>query len=108
MDVDTRSSGPNPYANYAVARVKRSLWGGSYIGLMGIDKHSGNPFDNFNQTSGADTRLVFFRNLVVHGFATQTRTPGFFFRTDRHGCGLQFSDQLARADSQSPQNPAKF
>src|SRR5437763_5139605 len=29
MDVDTRSSGPNPYANYAVARVKRSLWGGS-------------------------------------------------------------------------------
>src|SRR5437867_2947484 len=51
MDVNTRSSGPNPYANYAVARVKRSLWGGSYIGLMGIDKHSGNPFDNCNQTS---------------------------------------------------------
>src|SRR5438093_9871781 len=28
MDVDTRSSGPNRYANYAVARLKRSLWGG--------------------------------------------------------------------------------
>jgi len=38
MDVNTRSSGPNPYANYAVTRVKRSLWGGSYIGVMGIDK----------------------------------------------------------------------
>src|SRR5438270_1628673 len=38
MDVETRSSRPNPYANYAVARVKRSLWGGSYIGVMGIDK----------------------------------------------------------------------
>jgi Domain of unknown function (DUF5916) len=25
MDVDTRSSGPNPYANYAVVRVKESL-----------------------------------------------------------------------------------
>src|SRR5207253_146775 len=47
MDVDTRSSGPNPYANYAVARLKRSLWGGSYIGVMGIDKRSGNPFDSF-------------------------------------------------------------
>ena len=41
MDVDTRSSGPNPYANYAVARLKESLWGGSYTGVMGIDKRSG-------------------------------------------------------------------
>ena len=50
MDVDTRSSGPNPCANYAVMRVKRSLWGGSYIGVMGIDKRSGNPSDSFNQS----------------------------------------------------------
>src|SRR6516225_10592317 len=42
MDVDTRSSGPNPYANFAVVRVKESLWPGSYIGVMGIDKRSGN------------------------------------------------------------------
>ena len=42
MDVDTRSSGPNPYANYAIVRLKESLWAGSYIGVMGIDKRSGN------------------------------------------------------------------
>ena len=77
MDVDTRSSGPNPYANYAVLRVKRSLWGGSYIGVLGIDKRSGNPFDSFNQTEGADTRLVLFKNLVLNAYATQTRTPAF-------------------------------
>src|SRR6266436_4357364 len=41
MEVDTRSSGPNPYANYAIARLKESLWAGSYIGVMGIDKRSG-------------------------------------------------------------------
>jgi hypothetical protein len=41
MDVDTRSSGPNPYANYAVARMKESLWAGLYIGVMGIDRQSG-------------------------------------------------------------------
>ncbi len=41
MDVDTRSSGPNPYANYGVVRLKESLWAGSYIGVMGIDKRSG-------------------------------------------------------------------
>src|SRR2546422_2917088 len=75
MDVDTRSNGPNPYANYAVVRVKRSLPGGSYIGIMGIDKRSGNMSDPFNQTGGVDARLVFFKNLVLTGYAAQTRSP---------------------------------
>jgi len=90
MDVDTRSSGPNPYANYAVLRAKHALWGGSYIGVMGIDKRSGNPLDSFNQTSGADTRLVFFRNLVVNGYATQTRTPGFSSGQTNLGAGFTY------------------
>src|SRR5262249_53998813 len=64
MDVNTRESGPNPYANYAVMRVKHSLWSGSYIGVMGIDKRSGDPIDDFNQSGGIDTRLVFFQTLV--------------------------------------------
>lgn len=77
MDVDTRESGPNPYANFAVARVKRALWGGSYIGVIGIDKRSGNPTDSFNQTEGVDTRLVLFKDLAVNAFAAQSRTPDF-------------------------------
>ncbi len=90
MDVDTRSSGPNPYANYAVARVKRALWGGSYIGVMGIDKRSGSPSDSFNQTSGADTRLVFYRNLVVNAYAAQTRTPGVSSGQADLGAGFNY------------------
>ena len=90
MDVDTRQLGPNPNANYAVMRVKRSLWGGSYVGVMGIDKRSGNPFDSFNQTTGADTRLVFFNNLVVNGYAAQTRTPGFSSGQTNLGAGFDY------------------
>jgi Domain of unknown function (DUF5916) len=75
MDVDTRSSGPNPYANYAVVRLKESLWSGSYIGVMGIDKRSGNPQDSFNQTGGVDTRLVFFRDWIVDAHAAETNSP---------------------------------
>jgi hypothetical protein len=90
MDVDTRSSGPNPYANYGVLRVKRSLWGGSYIGVMGIDKRSGNPFDSFNQAEGADTRLVFFKSLVLNAYATQTRTPGFASEQTNVGAGFDY------------------
>jgi hypothetical protein len=92
MDVETRNSGPNPLANYAVARVKRSLWGGSYIGVMGIDKRSGNPLDSFNQTGGADTRLVFHKDLVLTGYATETRTPGISSGQTDLGAGLVYQN----------------
>jgi hypothetical protein len=76
MDVDTRSSGPNPYANYAVVRLKESLWGGSYVGVMGIDKRSGHVTDYFNQTGGVDTRLVFLKDVVFDGHLAGTQSPG--------------------------------
>lgn len=76
MDVQTRSDGPNPAVNYGVVRVKRSLFGDSYVGVMGIDKESGSAADPFNRTAGADTRLVFFKNLVLHGYAARTHSPG--------------------------------
>ena len=91
MDVDTRTSGPNPWANFAVLRVKRSLWGtGSYIGVMGIDKRSGREGSSFNQTSGVDGRFVLFRNLVLNGYAAQTRTPGFSGGQSNLGAGATF------------------
>ena len=79
MDVNTRSSGPNPYANYAVVRVKRSIGeSGSYLGVMGIDKRFGNPAGNYNQTEGVDGRLVLLKNLALSGYAAQTRSPGYY------------------------------
>src|SRR5205823_11294270 len=91
MDVDTRSSGPNPWANYAVLRLKRSLWGtGSYIGVIGIDKRSGNVTSPFNQTEGVDGRFVFFKDLVVNGYAAQTRTPGYSSGQSNLGVGVSY------------------
>ena len=75
MDVDTRSSGPNPYSNFAVVRVKESLWPGSYVGVMGIDKRSGNLLDSYNQTGGVDTRLVFFKDWFVDAHMAGTQSP---------------------------------
>ena len=91
MDVNTRSSGPNPGANYAVLRLKRSLWGsGSYVGVMGIDKRSQDVPSSFNQTSGVDVRFVVFKNLVLNGYAAQTRTPGYSSGQSNLGAGLTF------------------
>ena len=92
MDVDTRSSGPNPYANYAVARVKHSFGGaGSYLGAMGVDKRSGNANDPFNQTGGVDGRLVLFKELVLHGYAAQTRTPALDGGQTDLGASMDFN-----------------
>jgi hypothetical protein len=76
LDVNTRSSGPNPYANYGVVRVKESLWAGSYIGAIGIDKRSGDVADPFNQTGGVDTRMVFFKDWFLDTHIAGTRSPG--------------------------------
>jgi hypothetical protein len=76
MEVNTRSSGPNPYANFSVVRLKEALWTGSYVGVMGIDKRSGNVQDPFNQTGGVDTRLVFFKDWFVGAHMAGTRSPG--------------------------------
>jgi hypothetical protein len=76
LDVQTREEGTNPSANFAVMRLKQSLFGNSYIGAMIIDKQSSSPTDAYNRTGGVDTRLVFFRNLVLYGYAAATDTPG--------------------------------
>lgn len=76
MDVKTRADGLNPYSNYGVVRVKRSLFGDSYIGFMEIDKESGNALDRYNRAGGVDTRLVFLKNLVLHGYLAETSSPG--------------------------------
>ena len=90
MDVDTRSSGPNPNSNYAVARLKESLWGGSYIGAMAIDKRSGNVFDSHNQTAGVDTRLVFFRDFIIDADITGTQSPGKSSGASEVGASLSY------------------
>ncbi len=76
MDVQTRSDGPNPAANYAVVRAKRSLFGNSYVGVLGVDKESGNKLDPSNRTGGLDTRLVIRKNVVVHAYGTAAGSAG--------------------------------
>ena len=90
MDVDTRSSGPNPYANFAVVRLEESLWAGSYVGVMGIDKRSGNVLDDFNQTGGVDTRLVFFKDWFVDAHMAGTQSPGNLSGNSDVGASLSY------------------
>ena len=108
MEVDTRSSGPNPYSNFAVIRLKESLWAGSYIGVMGIDKRSGNPFDSFNQTGGVDTRLVFFKDWFVDAHVAGTHSPGDPTGSSDLGASLQYKSNWLDALVERRKTGANF
>jgi uncharacterized protein DUF5916 len=72
LDARTRESGPNPWANYLVARVKRKILSESYVGAIAIDKESGNPFDTFNRTAGVDANFLLFKRLTLAGYYAKT------------------------------------
>jgi hypothetical protein len=75
MDVKTRSQGAIPDANYSVARVKRPMFGDSYIGAIFVDKESGDPIDSYNRTAGVDAKFVLFKDLNIRGFYARNWSP---------------------------------
>lgn len=89
LEAKTRESGPNPWANYGVLRLKARLFAESYVGVMGIDKETGNPADRYNRAAGADANFIFFHKLGVSGFWT---------RTFSEPLGLRGHDWAATAD----------
>ena len=108
MEVETRASGPNPYSNFAVIRLKESLWAGSYIGVMGIDKRSGNTLDSFNQTGGVDTRLVFFKDWFVDAHVAGTQSPGDPSGNSDLGASLQYKSNWLDALVERRKTGANF
>jgi hypothetical protein len=94
LDMDTRSRGPNPYGNYGVVRVKHSLFGSSYIGVMGIDKRSGNHLDSYNQTGGIDIRLVLPKDFFVDAHIAVTRSPASPPGSTDAGAALSYRSDL--------------
>ena len=72
LDAKTRASGPNPFANYLVARVKRRILSESYIGGIFVDKESGNQSDPFNRAAGFDGRFILYKKLTLSGYFAKT------------------------------------
>jgi hypothetical protein len=93
MDVRTRAEGPNPYANYAVVRVKRPLMAGSYVGFIATDKESGSPTDPYNHAFGVDAKFLLFQNLNLRGYYAKTWTSGL------HGDNAAFGGRLTYANN---------
>jgi hypothetical protein len=72
MDVKTREKGLNPWASYAILRVKRPLMPGSDVGFIATDKESGSATDPYNRGFGADVKFLLFKNLNLRGYYAKT------------------------------------
>lgn len=92
MDVRTREEGPNPAANYAIARIKRPLMRGSYLGFIATDKENGNPLDPYNRSGGVDAKFLLFGNLNLRGYYAKTWTPGFAGNNTAFGGRLTYAN----------------
>jgi hypothetical protein len=93
MDVRTRAEGTNPYANYAIMRVKRPLMPGSYVGFIATDKESGSATDPYNHGFGVDAKFLLFQNLNLRGYYAKTWTQGL------HGDNAAFGARLTYANN---------
>lgn len=89
LEAETRESGINPQANYAVGRFKTRIFSESYIGAIGIDKESGSTVDPYNRAAGADANFIFFHKLSMSGFWAKTFSSPL---------ALQGNDWAATAD----------
>jgi hypothetical protein len=92
MDVRTREDGANPSANYSIARVKRPLSPGSYVGFIATNKENGNPFDPYNRTMGADAKFLLFGNLNLRGYYAKSWSPGLKGDNAAYGGRLTYAN----------------
>ncbi|MBI4465126.1 MAG: carbohydrate binding family 9 domain-containing protein [Acidobacteria bacterium] len=75
LNMQTRSSGDSPANNFTVARVRRDFSRDFDLGVLSIQRQSGQARDH-NRTYGADVNLRFFRDLKINGVLAKTETPG--------------------------------
>ncbi len=89
LAIGSRADGPIPSADVEVLRAKRSLWEGSYIGAIAINRHSGDPSDDLNRTVGVDSQLV-FGDFKAQAYLAQTRSPGVASNESLWGASIRY------------------
>jgi hypothetical protein len=77
LDMQTRESGDVPAENFAVARARRSLFGGSDIGIIFVSRQgtSPNTTRDYNRSFGVDANFRLLRHMLVNSYVAATDEP---------------------------------
>jgi hypothetical protein len=73
LNIQQRSEGLSPSANFTALRVRRDILSQSDIGVMFLNKETGTP--HFNRAIGGDANFRFFQNFDVNFAGAKTFSP---------------------------------
>ena len=68
LDMQTQRAGASPTENFAVARVRRNIFGTSDIGLLAANRQSTDSSATFNRSYGVDANIRLLGNLIINSY----------------------------------------
>ncbi|WP_309671864.1 DUF5916 domain-containing protein [Gemmatimonas sp.] len=68
LDMQTQRAAASPTENFAVARVRRNLFGNSDIGLLAANRQSTDSSGTYNRSYGVDANIRLLGNLIINSY----------------------------------------
>ncbi len=72
LDMQTQRAGTTPTENFAVARVRRNIFGNSDIGLLAANRQATDSSRTFNRSYGVDANIRLLGNLIINAYAAMS------------------------------------
>ncbi|MBI4442387.1 MAG: carbohydrate binding family 9 domain-containing protein [Acidobacteria bacterium] len=97
LNIQTRSEGAVPATNFTAARLRRDFLSSSNVGMIFLNRQSGQPAD-YNRAFGLDSNFLFFQTkLRISSTLAKTLTPS------RRG-----DDRLSKLEGEWQSNLVRF
>ena len=68
LDIQTQRAGTTPTENFAVARVRRNIFGNSDIGLLAANRQATDSSGTYNRSYGVDANIRLLGNLIINSY----------------------------------------
>ncbi|WP_310571841.1 DUF5916 domain-containing protein [Gemmatimonas sp.] len=68
LDMQTQRAAASPTENFAVARVRRNLFGNSDIGLLAANRQATDSSGTYNRSYGVDANIRLLGNLIINSY----------------------------------------
>ena len=76
LDMQTESAYGEPQENFAVARMRRSFFGNTDVGVLFTNRQATDGGGGFNRSYGVDASAHLLGNLILHSYVAATDKPG--------------------------------
>ena len=68
LDMQTQRAGTSPTENFAVARVRRNIFGNSDIGILAANRQATDSSGSYNRSYGVDANIRLLGNLIINSY----------------------------------------